>query len=275
LHVADCDVNREDIMSASATERHGRVAGKVVLITGGARGQGANHARVLAQEGAQVFIGDVLDEQGEKVAASLRENGLSVRYCHLDVTQPREWDAAVRDAERAFGRLNVLVNNAGIFPSASLLDCSLEEWQQVIAVNQTGPFLGMKSVASAMRRAGGGSIINIISVAGTLATEIAVAYAVSKAALLMLTRTAAVTLAPTIRVNSITPGIIDTDMMRQLDPERLKVRLAQYPMLRAGTVDEVSKAILFLASDESSFTTGADLRVDGGALAGVRVSPAR
>jgi 3alpha(or 20beta)-hydroxysteroid dehydrogenase len=259
-------------MSSSDGKRTGRVAGKVALITGGARGQGANHARVLAQEGASVVIGDVLDEQGEKVAAALRDKGLPVRYCHLDVTQPGEWDRAVALAEQAFGGLSVLVNNAGIFPSASLLDCSLDEWQQVLAVNQTGPFIGIQRTVPAMRRAGSGSIINIISVAGTLATEIAIAYAVSKAALLMITRTAAVTLAPSVRVNSITPGIIDTDMMRQLDPHRLKERLSQYPMLRAGTVDEVSQAVVFLASDESSFTTGADLRVDGGALAGVRVS---
>ena len=257
---------------STSLQRPGRVAGKVALITGGARGQGANHARILAQEGAQVLIGDVLDGEGKRVAETLAKQGLPVRYCHLDVTQPGDWDKAVRQAEEAFGRLDVLINNAGIFPAASLLDCSIEEWQRVVDVNQTGPFIGIQRAVPAMHRTGAGSIINIISVAGSLATEIAVAYAVSKAALLMLTRAAAVTLAPAIRVNSITPGIIDTDMMRQLDPERLKARLEQYPMRRAGTVDEVSNAVVFLASDESSFTTGADLRVDGGVLAGVKQS---
>jgi 3alpha(or 20beta)-hydroxysteroid dehydrogenase len=248
----------------------GRVAGKVALITGGARGQGANHARVLAESGARVLLGDILDDLGETVAAALRRDGLEVRYRHLDVTRPEDWTAAVAEAESAFGKLDILVNNAAIFPGADILDCTLEEWNSVIAVNQTGPFLGIQHAAPAVRRAGGGSIINIASVAGTLGTEIAIAYAVSKAAIHMITKAAAVTLAPMIRVNSITPGIVDTDMMRQLDPERLKVRLAAYPMGRAASVDEVSQAVLYLASDESSFTTGADLRVDGGALAGVR-----
>jgi 3alpha(or 20beta)-hydroxysteroid dehydrogenase len=223
-------------------------------------------------EGARVVIGDVADEDGEKTVAALRSQELDVHYLHLDVTSPSNWESAIVDAEKHLGALHVLVNNAGIFPSAPLLECSEDEWRRVIDVNQTGPFFGIQRAVPAIRRAGGGSIINIISVAGSLATEIAIAYTVSKAALLMLTRAAAVALAPQIRVNSVTPGIIDTEMMRLLDPERLKARLAAYPMGRAGKVEEVSQAVLFLASDESSFTTGADLRVDGGALAGIRQS---
>ena len=250
----------------------GRLAGKGVFITGGARGQGASHARVLAEEAARVVIADVADDAGHKTAAALQSDGLEVHYLHLDVTSAASWDDAIGSAERLLGSLHVLVNNAGIFPSSPLLQCSEEEWRKVIDVNQSGPFLGIQRVVPAMRRAGGGSIVNIISVAGSLATEIAVAYTVSKAALLMLTRAAAIALAPEIRVNSITPGIIDTDMMRMLDPDRLKARLAAYPMGRAGRVEEVSRAVLFLASDESSYTTGADLRVDGGALAGIKQS---
>lgn len=255
----------------SATSTGGaRVAGKSVLITGGARGQGASHARMLAREGARVMIGDILDEAGRDMAAALRGEGLDVHYTRLDVTNSVSWRDAIAETERTLGALHVLINNAAIFPSARLMDCTEAEWRSVLDVNQTGPFLGIQSAVPAMRRAGGGSIINIISVAGSLATEIAVAYTVSKAALLMLTRAAAVALAPEIRVNSITPGIIDTEMMRMLDPDRLKARLAAYPMGRAGTVEEVSRAVLFLASDEASFTTGADLRVDGGALAGIK-----
>lgn len=185
-------------------------------------------------------------------------------------TRAADWDAAIAASERELGGLHVLVNNAGIFPSAPLMECSEDEWRRVIDVNQTGPFLGIQRAVPALHRSGGGSIVNIISVAGSLATEIAVAYKVSKAALLMLTRAAAVAFAPNIRVNSITPGVIETEMMQMLDPERLKARLAAYSMGRAGRVEEVSLALLFLASDESSFTTGADLRVDGGALAGIR-----
>ena len=247
----------------------GRLAGKGVLITGGARGQGAGHARLMAQQGARVVIADVLDDLGGETAAALQGEGLDVRYVHLDVTDAAGWEQAVAEAEGHVGALNVLVNNAGIFPAARLLECSEDEWRRVIDVNQTGPFLGIQRVVPAMRRAGGGSIVNIISVAGSLATEIAVAYTVSKAALLMLTKAAAIALAPDIRVNALTPGIIDTDMMRMLDPERLKARLAAYPLGRAGRIEEVSRAIVFLASDEASYTTGAELRVDGGALAGL------
>jgi NAD(P)-dependent dehydrogenase (short-subunit alcohol dehydrogenase family) len=251
--------------------RRGRVAGKVVLISGGARGQGASHGRLLAEQGARVVLGDILDGPGEETARRLRKDGLEVRYVHLDVTRPADWDAAVAAAERAHGRLDVLVNNAGLTGSASVVDCSLEEWQSVIAVNQTGVFLGIQRAVPAMRRAGGGSIINIASVIATLGTESMIAYQASKAAVHQLTRAAAVTLAPDIRVNTVTPGLVaDTAMAAGLDQEWLQERLAAYPLGRGARMEEVSHAVLFLASDESSFTTGADLRVDGGALAGVK-----
>jgi 3alpha(or 20beta)-hydroxysteroid dehydrogenase len=255
----------------AAAGPRGRVEGKVALISGGARGQGASHGRLLAEHGARVVLGDILDEPGEETASRLRKDGLDVRYVHLDVTRPADWDAAVSEAERAYGKLDVLVNNAGITGSASVVDCPLEEWQSVIAVNQTGVFLGIQRAVPAMRRAGRGSIINIASVIGTLGTESMIAYQASKAAVHQLTRAAAVTLAPDIRVNTITPGgIANTAMAAGLDQKWFQERLAAYPMGRGARVEEVSYAVLFLASDESSFTTGADLRVDGGALAGVK-----
>ncbi len=253
-----------------ATGSGGRVEGKVALISGGARGQGASHGRLLAEHGARVVLGDILDEAGEQTAAQLRKAGLEARYVHLDVTRLDDWDAAVSLAEQAYGKLDVLVNNAGITGSAGVVDCSLEEWHRVIGVNQTGTFLGIQRVIPAMRRAGGGSIINVSSVIGALGTEFMIAYQASKAAVHLLTRGAAVTLAPDIRVNSVTPGgVLGTAMLAGLDQAWLKERFAAYPMGRGARPEEVSYAVLFLASDESSFTTGADLRVDGGALAGV------
>ncbi len=254
----------------AAKRPRGRVEGKVALITGGARGQGASHGRALAEHGAKVVLADILDDLGRETAERLRHDGLDVRYEHLDVTRLEDWDAAVRATEEAYGNLNVLVNNAGIVGTGTVLDCTLEEWHAVTAVNQTGVFLGMQRVVPAMKRAGGGSIINISSVAGTIGTAFeSIAYHASKAAVHLLTRSAAVTLAPEIRVNSITPGITATAMADTIGAERLAARLAAYPMGRAARPDEVSQAVVFLASDESSFTTGADLRVDGGALAGV------
>jgi NAD(P)-dependent dehydrogenase (short-subunit alcohol dehydrogenase family) len=249
----------------------GRVEGKVALISGGARGQGASHGRLLARHGARVVLGDILDPAGEETAVRLRAEGLEVRYVHLDVTRPADWDAAVGAAERAYGKLDVVVNNAGITGAASVVDCSIEEWQSVVAVNQTGVFLGINRTLPALRRAGGGSIVNVASVIGTLGVESMIAYQASKAAVLQLTRAAAVTLAPDIRVNTVTPGgVADTVMAAGVEQQWFQERLKAYPMGRGARTEEVSWAVLFLASDESSFTTGAELRVDGGALAGVK-----
>jgi NAD(P)-dependent dehydrogenase (short-subunit alcohol dehydrogenase family) len=248
----------------------GRVAGKVVLVTGGARNQGLGHGRLLASHGARVILVDVADEAGTAAVADLQRDGLRARYLHLDVSRPAEWQAAINSIAGSEGRLDVLVNNAAILGGSGLLDCPLEEWEAVIAVNQTGIFLGIQHAVPLMRKSGGGSIINISSVIGNLGTEFNFAYSVSKAAVQMITRTAAVTLAPAIRVNTIVPGGIDTDMLRALPEETRRQRLAAYPMGRAGRIDEVSQAVLFLASNESSFTTGGELKVDGGALAGVK-----
>jgi len=252
----------------------GRVAGKVVLVTGGARNQGLSHGRLLAEEGARVVLADVSDDLGEAAAAALKAQGLSIRYRHLDVSSPADWRAAIAGIMEREGRLDVLVNNAAILGKSGFADCSLEEWNEVLAINQTGTFLGIQHAAPAMKAGGGGSIVNISSVIGNIGTEFNFAYSVSKAAVQMITRTAAVTLAPTIRVNTIVPGGIDTDMLRALPDDIRRQRLAAYPMGRAGRIEEVSNAVLFLASDESSFTTGGELRVDGGALAGVKQRPA-
>ena len=248
----------------------GRVAGKVVLITGGARNQGLNHGRLLAEEGARVVLADVADGIGAAAANELAARGLAVRYAHLDVARPDDWRAAIDDIVRRERKLDVLVNNAAILGTSALTDCTLEEWNQVLAVNQTGVFLGIRHAAPMMMEGQGGSIINISSVIGNLGTEFNFAYSVSKHAVQMITRIAAVTLAPTVRVNTIIPGGIDTDMLRALPEQIRHERLAAYPMGRAGRIEEVSNAVLFLASDESTFTTGGEVRVDGGALAGVK-----
>jgi NAD(P)-dependent dehydrogenase (short-subunit alcohol dehydrogenase family) len=247
----------------------GRVAGKVVLVTGGARNQGLSHGRVLAREGARVVLADITDDLGEAAASALRVEGLDVRYARLDVSRPADWRAVIDAIVAREGRLDVLVNNAAILGKSGLADCSFEEWNEILAINQTGTFLGIQHAAPAMRK-GGGSIVNISSVIGNLGTESYFAYSVSKAAVQMITRAAAVILAPEIRVNTIVPGGIDTDMLRALPDDIRRRRLAAYPMGRAGKIEEVSNAVLFLASDESTFTTGGELRVDGGALAGVK-----
>jgi NAD(P)-dependent dehydrogenase (short-subunit alcohol dehydrogenase family) len=251
----------------------GRVKGKVVLITGGARNQGLSHGRLLAAEGASVVLADVADDLGTAAASELAARGLPVRYAHLDVRQTEDWRRVIDDIVRREGHLDVLVNNAAILGTSPLADCTLEEWNQVLAVNQTGVFLGVQHAAPVMQARGAGSIINISSVIGNLGTEFNFAYSVSKHAVQMITRIAAVTLAPTVRVNTIIPGGIDTDMLRALPDHIRRQRLAAYPMGRAGQIEEVSNAVLFLASDESGFTTGGEVRVDGGALAGVKQRP--
>jgi cyclopentanol dehydrogenase len=254
--------------------QNGRVAGKIVLITGGGRGMGPVHGRLLAEHGARVVLGGRNEEQLQDAADEMCAGGLEVSTVHLDVTCESDWIAAIDHIESTRGRLDVLVNNAGVTSTPNVLDCSLEEWNAVIAVNQTGTFLGIKHAAPAMRRAGKGSIINISSVLGTLGTEFGIAYHASKGAVHIITRAAAVMLAPGVRVNSITPAITATEMSQSIGAERLKARVAAYPMGRAGDAIEVAQGVLFLASDESSFVTGADFRIDGGALAGVKSRPA-
>lgn len=240
----------------------GRVDGKVALISGGARGMGASHARMLVEEGAKVVIGDVLDEEGKALVAEI---GDAARYVHLDVTQPDQWDAAVATAISDFGKLNVLVNNAGIVALGQLRNFDLGKWQKVIDVNLTGTFLGMRVAVDPMTAAGGGSIINVSSIEGLRGAPAVHPYVASKWAVRGLAKSAALELAPlNIRVNSIHPGFIRTPMTEKLPEDMVTV-----PLGRPGESREVSTFVLFLASDESSYTTGSEFVMDGGLVTDV------
>jgi NAD(P)-dependent dehydrogenase (short-subunit alcohol dehydrogenase family) len=245
-----------------------RLAGKVVIISGGARGQGASHAALLAREGAQVIIGDVLDEEGGRHAAELRSEGLEVSHTRLDVTRAADWEACVALAERQHGSLDVLVNNAGIVRLEGITDETEEGWSKVIAVNQTGVFLGMKHAIPAMRRNGGGSIINISSVWGLVGARDHIAYIASKGAVAVMTKCAAVSYAEdNIRANSICPGLVMTPMAELETDESNEEAIAASVMKRPAEPREISAGVLFLASDESSYVTGTELVIDGGVLA--------
>ena len=244
----------------------GRVDNKVALITGGARGMGAADARMLVKEGAKVVIGDILDDEGTALADELGE---AARYVHLDVTSADEWAAAVETALSSFGKLNVLVNNAGIVQLGPLKTLDVARWQQVLDVNLTGPMLGTKSVIQPMIDAGGGSIINVSSIEGLRGAAYVHSYVASKWGLRGLTKSSALELAGhNIRVNSIHPGFIRTPMTKHLPDD-----IVTAPMGRAGTPDEVATFVVFLASDESSFSTGSEYVVDGGLITDVPHRP--
>jgi NAD(P)-dependent dehydrogenase (short-subunit alcohol dehydrogenase family) len=244
----------------------GRLAGKVALISGGARGQGEAEARLFVKEGATVVLGDILVEAGQKVAAEIVAQGGRATFVRLDVTQEADWRQAVETTVNTHGKLDVLVNNAGIFRMEGVEATSLELWNQVIAVNQTGVWLGMKAAIPALRKAGGGSIVNISSGAGIIGTGFAAAYHGTKGAVRILTKTAAIEYAKEkIRVNSVHPGVVDTEMIRgAMNQEGLKAITQAHPLGRMGTADDIAYAVLYLASDESSFVTGAELVIDGG-----------
>ena len=243
-----------------------RVAGKVALISGGARGMGAAHAELLVAEGAKVVIGDILDAEGEATAARL---GDSVRFVHLDVTKPDDWNTAVSAAVDGFGGLDILVNNAGIANFAPIEDYTLEQWNLIIAINLTGTFNGIKAAIPALKKSGRGSIINISSTAGIKGVAALPGYTAAKFAVRGLTKEIAIDLGRyNIRANSIHPGNIRTPMTDGLDVDQSLV-----PLGRMGDASELSAMVLFLASDESSFSTGAEFIADGGETAGI-VPPA-
>ncbi len=250
----------------------GRLDGKVALISGGARGQGKAEARLFAKEAAKVVFGDILDEDGKKTEAEIDETGGDAKYIHLDVTSEDDWEAAVRETVARYGKLDILVNNAGISLRHQDMDISTEDWDQIMDVNAKGVFLGTKYAIPAMKRAGGGSIINISSIAGILGRPLASpAYSASKGAVRVFTKSAAGRFAADkIRCNSIHPGPIDTDMIRAatdtIDPES---RVGAIPLRRLGQSADVAYGALYLASDESSFVTATELVIDGG-VTGIR-----
>jgi 3alpha(or 20beta)-hydroxysteroid dehydrogenase len=240
-----------------------RFDGKVVLISGGARGQGAAEARMLAAEGAKVMLGDVLEAEGRALAQEL---GAAAVFVRQDVTEEGDWARAVAAAEALGGGLHGLVNNAGIYLPRSLMETDAALFERHVRVNQFGCFLGMKAVVPAMERAGGGAIVNISSTAGLVGSPHAFAYCATKWALRGMTKAAALDLAARgIRVNSVHPGPIDTEMLKVRTEEENRARVQRVPMKRQGTAEEVAKLVLFLLSDDSAYMTGAELAIDGGA----------
>jgi 3alpha(or 20beta)-hydroxysteroid dehydrogenase len=249
----------------------GRLDGKVALITGGARGMGKSHVRHFAAEGARVVFGDVLDDKGERVAAGLDER--SCRYIHHDVTSEADWAAAVDTAVGTFGRLDVLVNNAGVLAFAPIADMPLADFRRILEVNAVGCWLGMKAAIEPMKAAGGGSIVNISSIEGFTGAAGLSAYSASKFAIRGMTKAAAQELGQFgIRVNSVHPGGVITSMILsqaeqagQMDPEAF---LKAMPLSRFAEPAEISRLVGFLASDESSYSTGSEFVADGGLLSG-------
>lgn len=252
-------------MNSNATTGQGRLSGKVALITGGARGQGASEAELFVNEGATVFITDVLDEEGQAMAASL---GSQCTYLHQDVTDEGEWKVVVDAIVAAHGRLDVLVNNAGIFPSGGLFTTTLESYERVVRINQTGVFLGMQAAARVMVEQRSGSIVNISSIAGLSGSPGFIGYSATKWAVRGMTKGAAKELAAFgVRVNSVHPGIIETAMLETFDgiSDALRDGLRQrIPLGRTAAAVEVARLVVFLASDESSYSTGSEFVVDGG-----------
>jgi 3alpha(or 20beta)-hydroxysteroid dehydrogenase len=253
----------------------GRLAGSVAIVTGSAAGQGAAEARLLVSLGAKVLVADVEDAAGEALAADL---GAAATYAHLDVRSEADWRAALDVAVTAFGSVNALVNNAGISNRPkSILKTPVDEYRNVVEVNQIGAYTGIHVVAPAIIAAGGGSIVNISSVNGFVGAWGIAGYVSSKFALRGLTRVAAIELARRgVRVNSIHPGPIDTAMLRGGLPEGIdpvEAMAAVVPAGRVGTVDDVAAMVAFLLSDDSSYCYGAEFVVDGGFLAGSMGSP--
>ena len=245
-----------------------RLAGKVALISGGARGMGAEEARLFAREGAKVVVGDVLETEGKAVEEEIRAAAGDARFVRLDVTSEDDWARAVETTERLYGRLDILVNNAGIGGGRRLEETTLEEWERTMAVNSTGVFLGTRAVIPAMRRGGGGSIVNISSQLGLVGTDnSSPQYQASKGAVRLLTKATAIQYARDgIRANSVHPGPIVTPMTerRRADPEVYRLMLSRIPLGRYGRPEEIALGVLYLASDEASFVTGSELVIDGG-----------
>ena len=246
----------------------GRLDTKVALISGGSKGQGAAEAKLFAQEGAKVVLADILDDEGKKIEAEINETGGEAMYLHLDVTSEADWAAAVRAAVDSYGKLDILVNNAGILLRKGVEETSAEEWDRIQDVNSKGVFLGVKAAIPAMREAGGGSIVNISSIAG-LRGSTSTAYGASKGLVRLLTKSTAVQYGPEgIRCNSVHPGIIETDMTEEmLDSAGREQWLTRTPLRIIANAHDVALGVLYLASDESRYVTGSELVIDGGITA--------
>jgi NAD(P)-dependent dehydrogenase (short-subunit alcohol dehydrogenase family) len=247
-----------------------RLQGKVALITGAARGQGAAEARLFAQEGAKVVLADVTDQEGIAVATEIAEEGADAIYVHLDVTNEAEWEAAIIETVSKFGKLDILVNNAGIWRRGHVTETSSEQWDSILDVNSKGVFLGTKAAIPEMRKAGGGSIVNISSTAGLVGSRTSAAYSASKGAVRIFSKSTAIQYASEgIRANSIHPGPIDTDMGDQVWPDATsrEASISRTALARIGTAKDIAYGALYLASDEASFVTGSELVIDGGVTA--------
>lgn len=241
-----------------------RLSEKVVIITGAAQGMGETHARLFLEEGAKVVLTDLNEEKGQALVDELGENAIFVKQ---NVASEEDWSNVIEKAEEAFGPVNVLVNNAGITMAKNMMDITLEDYRRIVDINQVSVFLGMKAVVPSMKKAGGGSIVNISSMNGLVAG--AVAYTDTKFAVRGMTKAAAINLAPMgIRVNSVHPGVIATPMVVQEDTKAaVEAFSKQIPMKRVAEPKEVSYMVLFLASDESSYSTGSEFVIDGGITA--------
>ena len=247
-----------------------RLENKVALISGGARGMGAVEAKLFAEEGAKVIIGDILEEEGRKVEAEINEGGGGCVFVSLDVSSEEAWQNAVNEAVSRYGKLDILVNNAGIYRAHNVEETTSDEWDQVMDINAKGVFLGTKHAIPAMRDAGGGSIVNISSVAGLVGSQATSSYNASKGAVRLLTKSTAIQYASDgIRANSVHPGTIETPMTEGFltDPSMRQDRMDRTPIGRLGKPEDVAYGALFLASDEASFMTGSELVIDGGRTA--------
>jgi 3alpha(or 20beta)-hydroxysteroid dehydrogenase len=241
-----------------------RLDGKIAIITGAAQGMGASHARKFIEEGAKVVLTDLNDEKGNALAAELGENALFIKH---NVTSADDWATVVAETEKAFGPVNVLVNNAGITMAKSILEVTEEEYRRIVDINQVSVFLGMKAVIPSMQKAGSGSIVNISSINGIVAG--AIGYTDTKFAVRGMTKAAAIEGAHYgIRVNSVHPGVIATPMVVQEDTKAAVEEFSKHiPLKRVAQPEEVSSLVVYLASDESSYSTGAEFIIDGGLTA--------
>jgi NAD(P)-dependent dehydrogenase (short-subunit alcohol dehydrogenase family) len=245
-----------------------RLQNKVAFISGGARGMGAAEAKLFAREGAKVVIGDVLYDEGQKTESEINELGGECLFVKLDVTSENSWAEAIATTVSRFGKLDVLVNNAGVVARGTLEDTTLDDYDRIMDINAKGVFLGTKTAIPELRKAGGGSIVNIASISGNIGqSDVQAVYNASKGAVRIFTKSAAIQYAGEgIRVNSVHPGDIDTPMAeaRLNDPQLQREAEARSPLGRTGSPEEVAYGVLYLASDESSFVTGSELVIDGG-----------